>query len=138
VSDDAFIDSGAFIAFLDRSDRLHEDVAALFAAPPRRWFTSVLVVAETHGWFLHRLGEEAARTFQVLLGELGSLTLLGADEKHHQAVLKKLDQHRGAKLTYVDASSLVRMRERRLGKVWGCDYHLAIEGAVVTPGAPAP
>jgi len=57
-----FLDSGIFIAFLDRSDAYHEAAADLFADPPRRWSTSLAVVSETYGWFLHRLGEEAART----------------------------------------------------------------------------
>jgi hypothetical protein len=28
------------------------------------------VVAETYGWFLHRLGEDAARTFRLALADL--------------------------------------------------------------------
>lgn len=43
----AFVDSGAFIAFLDRSDRVHDDIVSLFADPPRRWLTSIPVVSET-------------------------------------------------------------------------------------------
>ena len=39
MSREVFLDSGAFIAFLDRSDQLHDHVAALFARPPKRWRT---------------------------------------------------------------------------------------------------
>jgi predicted nucleic acid-binding protein len=130
-----FVDSGAFIAFLDRSDSLHADVAGLFSAPPKRWLTSLPVVAESHGWFLNRLGEEAARRFLSLLQQLPNIGLLGVDGAHHAAVLRKLDVLHGSKLTYVDASSLVFIAQRRVRTVWGCDQHLAIEGATVVPGA---
>jgi len=75
----AFLDTGIFVAFLDRSDRYHTDAAALFADPPRRWCTSLAVVSETYGWFLRRLGEDAARTFRLLLTELPRLELLALD-----------------------------------------------------------
>lgn len=131
-----FIDSGAFIAFLDRSDRLHSEVVGLFARRPRRWCTSALVIAETYGWFLHRLGEDAARTFRLLIAELPNLKVLGIDDRHRAAVDDKLEVLRGTKLTYVDASSLVWLATRRIGAVWGTDHHLAIEGARVVPGPP--
>lgn len=135
---EVFLDSGAFVAFLVRSDRLHEDVVALFSRPPGRWCTSVLVVAETYGWFLHRVGEEAARTFRSLLESLEDLEILDASAAHVSAVWTKLDRLRGAKLTFVDASSLVWMEERRVRTVWGTDHHLALEGASVIPGGPPP
>lgn len=129
-----FIDSGAFIAFLDRSDSLHEQVVALFARRPRRWLTSVPVVAETYGWFLHRLGEDASRSFRLLIEDLPSLRVLGSETGHLAAVHGKLERLRGTKLTWVDASSLVHLERHDIATVWGTDHHLGIEGAKVTPG----
>ncbi len=134
---EVFIDSGAFIAFLVRRDRQHEKAVELFAAPPRRWSTSVLVVGESYGWFLHRLGEEEARTFRAFLDQLPGLEILDTDEAHRRAVWKKLDRLRGAQLTYVDASSLVWVEQRKISTVWGTDHHLAIERASVVPGPPS-
>lgn len=129
-----FVDSGAFIAFLDRSDHYHQPATRLFADPPRRWFSSLAVVAETYGWFLHRLGEDAARTFRLALGDLPRLRLLPLDADHHTAVLRKLDRFRGRRLTYVDASSLVFLGTLAISEVWGTDHDLALEGARVVPG----
>ena len=136
MTSSVYIDSGAFIAFLDRSDRLHAEVDRLFARPPRRWYTSVLVVSETYSWFLHRLGEEAARAFRGMLQELTGLEILPADAHHQTAVWKKLDALRGLKLTFVDASSLVWLKERAIDVVWGTDHHLGVEGARIVPGSP--
>lgn len=121
------------MAFLDRSDGHHRAATRLFADPPRRWATSLFVVAETYGWFLHRLGEQAARTFRVALADLPRLELLAPDAAHHDAVTATLERHRGLKLTYVDASSLVFLRQHRIAEVWGTDRDLSIEGARVVP-----
>jgi predicted nucleic acid-binding protein len=128
-----FLDTGIFIAFLDRSDRYHAAAVGLFVDPPRRWYSSVGVVAETYGWLLHRLGEEAARSFRLALEDLPRLELLALDPKVHDAIGLKLERLRGHKLTYVDASSLVLMEQRRIREVWGTDRDLALEGARVVP-----
>ena len=132
---EVFLDSGAFVAYLVRSDRLHAETVQLFAHPPSRWCTSVLVVSESYSWFLHKLGEESARTFRAFLRSLSNLRVLPADEEHLEAVWKKLDRLRGSKLTLTDASSLVLLEERGIVTVWGTDHHLAIEGATVVPGS---
>jgi hypothetical protein len=101
--------------------------------PPRRWCTSLAVVAETYGWFLHRLGEDAARTFRLLLADLDKLEMLVIDLDVHEATSRKLERLRGHKLTYVDGSSLVLLERHRIGEVWGTDRDLALEGARILP-----
>lgn len=130
---EVFIDSGALIAFMFRRDRHHAAAIELFADPPARWCTSVLVVAETYSWFLHRGGEEAARVFRGFLEGLSGLEILDTDEAHRRAVWEKLDRLRGGHLTYVDASSLVWLEKREISTVWTTDHHLALEGAKVLP-----
>ena len=134
ITGQIFLDSGIFIAFLDRSDRHHAAALRLFSDPPRHWYTSLAVVSETYGWFLHRLGEDAARTFRLALTELPKLQLLSLTPAHHTAVLQRLERLRGHKLTYVDASSLVFLSALRIAEVWGTDRDLALEGARVVPG----
>ena len=128
-----FVDSGIFVAFFDRSDHYHQAALRLFAEPPRRWYTSLAVVSETYGWFLYRVGEESARAFRTALADFPGLELLAIDREHHDAVGRMLDRFRGHKLTYVDASSLVFLGERRIRTVWGTDYDLALGGATVVP-----
>jgi predicted nucleic acid-binding protein len=130
-----FLDSGIFAAFMDGADRHHSAAVSLFSSPPHRWCTSLAVVSETYSWFLHRHGEEAARTFRGLLSEMTGLRLLPVDVAHHDAVVRKLEALRGHKLTYVDASSLVFIAHLRVREVWGTDRDLGIEGARVIPVA---
>ena len=128
-----YLDSGVFIAFLDRSDHYHAEAVRLFAHPPKRWCTSLAIVSETYGWFLHRLGEDAARIFRLALAEFPRLDLLPIDGSLHQAAGRKLERFRGHKLTYVDACSLALLERLRVREVWGTDHDLALEGARVVP-----
>lgn len=135
MTGDVFVDSGAFIAFLVRADQHHAEVRSLFARPPRRAYTSILVVSETYSWFVHRLGEEAARTFRRLTRSVPWLSVLGGSASHMETVWQTLDEFRGAKLTFVDASSIAILADRNIGVVWGTDHHLALSGARVIPGS---
>lgn len=134
MSETVFLDTGVFVAWLVPEDARHQDAAALFDAPPPRWVTSLAVVSETYSWFLHRIDEDAARTFRLALSDLKGLTLLPLDVSHHRAVERKLERLRGRKLTWVDASCLVFLSARKIRKVWGTDLDLGLEGAVVVPG----
>lgn len=129
-----FLDSGIFIAFLNRQDRWHPQAVTLFnAEAPPVWSTSWLVVSETYSWFLHKMGEEPARIFRDFLASLSGLNVFDATGEHHLGVMKTLDRFRGSKLTYVDASSLTLIDQHDIPQVWSTDRHLALSGAQVLP-----
>lgn len=128
-----FLDSGIFIAFLNRRDRYHAQAATLFSGPEVRWHTSSLVRSEAYSWFLHKYGEEAARQFRLLLDNLEDLVVFDTDAEHHANVGKILDSLRGAKLTYVDASSLAFMAKHKIRRAWATDHHLGLTGIEVIP-----
>ena len=128
-----FLDTGIFIAFLVSKDRHHRSALALFGGPTPRWFTSVLVCGEAHAWLLHRRGEEAARQFRWLLDSLEGLVVLDTDRELRDETWRMLDRLRGARLTYVDASSLALMARHGIGTVWASDHHLGLTGAAVLP-----
>ena len=128
-----FLDPGIFIAARSTRDRYHQEARVLFGGPRPRWFTSVLVCAEGYAWFLHKHGEEAARRFRLLLDSLDGLVVLDADLDLHDETWRMLDRLRGARLTYVDASSLALMGRHRIRTVWATDHHLGLTGAEVLP-----
>lgn len=128
-----YLDSGIFIAFLNRRDQWHAQAVTLFGTAKPRWKSSVLVVSEAYSWFLHRMGEEAARSFTALLGRLQELELYEATGVHHDAVLEMLNRYRGTKLTYVDASSLCFLEHHHIRTVWATDHHLGVTGVTVLP-----
>lgn len=129
-----FLDSGIFIAFLVAKDRHHSEAVALFGGPRVDWHTSALVRSETYSWFLHKLGEEAARQFRLFFDSLEGLQVLETSPVHHDRVVEVLEELRGTKLTYVDASSLAFMAEDEISAAWATDHHLGITGIEVQPG----
>jgi predicted nucleic acid-binding protein len=133
VSEAVFLDSGIFIAFLNARDRWHEQARGLFSLRKPRWSTSLLVVSEAYSWFLHRHGEESARSLRALIENLEGLRIFGVDLAHHRQLLRVLDRLRGSKLTYVDASSLSFMEQHKIRQVWSTDHHLGLTGAEVLP-----
>lgn len=133
MSEKVFLDSGIFIAFLNRKDRHHSRAVALFDGPPMDWATSALVRSEAYSWFLHKYGEEAARQFRRFIDSLGRLRIFDTDPKHHVDVCKILDRLRGTSLTYVDASSLAFMSKENIKRAWATDHHLGLTGAEVLP-----
>jgi predicted nucleic acid-binding protein len=133
LTSSVFLDSGIFIALMNRRDQWHEQAVALFSGPKVRWSTSFLVISEVSSWFLHRLGEEVARSFHLLIASLPALKVYEATAAHHATILRMLDRFRGAKLTYVDASSLCLLEQHKIHQVWSTDHHLGLTGVEVLP-----
>ena len=79
------------------------------------------------------MGEEPARSFRLLVGNMTDLQIFDATADHHQEVVKILEKLRGSKLTYVDASSLAFMERHKINRVWATDHHLGLTGAEVFP-----
>jgi predicted nucleic acid-binding protein len=133
MNETVYLDSGIFIAALVRRDSFHAQAVELFGRPTMRWITSVLVVSESYSWFLHRHGEEAARKLCTFLSALTGLQFVGFTPDDHQRALHILDRFRGAKLTYVDATSLALLEQRKIRTVWSTDHHLSLTGAEILP-----
>ena len=126
----AYVDTSALIAFLDRSDSFHALFHRLFSTPPKLT-TSSLVVAEGHGWFLRRYDQQRAIQFLAFVDALPDLTIRGFDaselDKTGRIVKKFSDQ----KLTLADAHGLAIMRELRIGCCWSTDRHLGLDGVAL-------
>ena len=123
----AYVDTSAFIAFLDRSDGYHPLFRSLFADPPSLC-TSSLVIAEGHGWFLRRYDQRRAVQFLAFVDALPELIVepFGPEQFSKVSVLvKKYGDHR---LTLADAHGLAIMKSRRIKKCWSTDYHLTLTG----------
>ncbi|HSG90420.1 MAG TPA: PIN domain-containing protein [Pseudomonadales bacterium] len=97
---DAYVDTSAFIAFMDASDTYHAVFRRLFSAPPSVVVTTSLVIAEGHGWFLRRF--DRVRALQFLAME---------------------------DLTLADAVGLVLMRDAHVRSCWSTDRRLGLTGA---------
>ena len=127
---ECYVDTAAFIAFLDKSDSYHALFRRLFADPPPL-ATSALVLAEGHGWFLRRYDQRRALEFLNFVNALPALTIAGFDVdavERSTTLLKKFDDQ---KLTLADVHGLSVMTTRRIAACWSTDRHMTLTGATL-------
>ena len=124
---DCYVDTSAFIAFLDRSDSFHALFRRLFSAPPSLT-TSSLVIAEGHGWFLRRYDQRRAIQFLAFIDVLPDLTIRGFDASELARTGRIVKKFPDQNLTLADAHGLGIMRELKTACCWSTDRHLGLDG----------
>jgi len=133
VTEKVFIDSGVFIAYLNKRDRWHQQALYLFQEKNISPYTTELVISETYSWFLHQAGEEIARQFRLFVKAIPKLKIIFSGAEAFDSTAAMLDKHRGAKLSYVDAASLAILEAQKIATVWSTDYHLSLTGRTIKP-----
>lgn len=126
-SREAYVDTSAFIAFVDRSDSYHPLFLRLFADPPRL-VTSALVVAEGHAWFLRRYDGIRALQFLAMIEDLAPLSVQPTGPAEVSAATAVLKRFSDQDLTLTDAVGLHLMRSKRIKSCWSTDFHLGLTG----------
>ena len=124
---ECYVDTSAFIAFLDRSDSFHSLFRRLFSAPPALT-TSSLVIAEGHGWFLRRYDQHRAIQFLAFIDALPDLTIRAFDAPELARTGRIVKKFSDQNLTLADAHGLAIMREFRIACCWSTDRHLGLDG----------
>ncbi len=126
---EVYVDTSALIAFVDVSDTHHLLFRRLFSDPPRSLFTTSLVAAEGHGWFLKRYDRARALRFMAMLEEMSFLRIAPAGPTEIKAGTRVLREFSDQNLTIVDAVGLHLMREHQCKSCWSTDRHLGLTGA---------
>jgi predicted nucleic acid-binding protein len=124
---EAYVDTSAFIAFVDRSDTHHPLFRRLFSNPPAL-ITTTLVVAEGHAWFLKRYDRSRALQFLALVQDLKPLRLLNVGADEHAGGARILRKFADQDLTLTDAVGLHVMSVHKTAMCWSTDFHLGLTG----------
>jgi predicted nucleic acid-binding protein len=124
---EAYVDTSAFIAFVDQSDSFNPLFRRLFAEPPSLLTTS-LVVAEGHAWFLKRYDRRRALGFLSMLEAMPFLKTLAVASSDIAAASTIMRRFSDQDLTVTDAVGLAVMRERKSRICWSTDFHLGLLG----------
>ena len=124
---ECYVDTSAFIAFLDRSDSYHSQFVKLFSAPPGL-VASALVIAEGHGWFLRRYDQRRAVQFLAFVETLPTLLIHSFDASQLAKATKLIKKFSDHPLTLADAHGLAIMAERKSSVCWSTDRHLGLTG----------
>ena len=99
----------------------------LFADPPDL-FTSTLVVAEGHGWFLKRYDRLRALQFLAMIEDMTPLRVMAVGPAEQSGAIKILRKYSDQDLTLVDGVGLHLMKERKIKQCWSTDFHLRLSG----------
>lgn len=124
---EAYVDTSALIAFLDRSDSYHSLFTRLFSDPPPL-VTNTLVVAEGHGWFLKRYDRTRGLEFLAMVEALSPMKLVSVGEDEQKAAIELMRKFSDQDLTLTDATGLRLMAVRRIETCWSTDFHLGLTG----------
>jgi predicted nucleic acid-binding protein len=124
---EAYVDTSALIAFTDRSDSHHPLFRRLFADPPAL-FTSSLVIAEGHAWFLKRYDRQRALQFLAMIEDMLPLRAAAVGPAEQAGATKILRKFSDQDLTLADGVGLHLMGERKTQQCWSTDFHLRLTG----------
>lgn len=124
---EAYVDTSALIALVDRSDTYHPLFRRLFADPPPL-VTTLLVIAEGHGWFLRRYDSTRALQFLAMIEAMKPLEVVSVGSRDQTGAIAILREFSDQRLTVTDAMGLHVMAERTSSSCWSTDRHLGITG----------
>lgn len=124
---EAYVDTLALIAFVDRSDSHHLLFRRLFSEPPEL-VTTTLVVAEGHDWFLKRYDGTRALRFLSLIEDLKPLRMIAVGPEEFAAGVRMLRKFSDQALTLTDAVGLHLMKTHKISSCWSTDSHLGLTG----------
>jgi predicted nucleic acid-binding protein len=124
---EAYVDTSALIAFVDRSDTHHPLFRRLFSEPPGI-ITTTLVVAEGHAWFLRRYDRTRALQFLSMIEDMKPLKVAPVGAAEQAGAARLLRRFSDQDLTLTDAVGLHLMREQKIKSCWSTDFHLGLTG----------
>ena len=125
---EAYVDTSALIAFVDRSDSHHPLFRRLFSDPPEL-VTTPLVVAEGHGWFLKRYDRIRALQFLALIDDLKPLRIIPVGPEESAGGAGMIRKFSDQDLSLTDAVGLHVMKGHGIRQCWSTDFHLSLAGA---------
>ena len=131
-----FVDTSAFVAVMDASDRFHQAAAETWKGlveDGHELVTSNYVVVETCALLQRRMGMEALRFFCGTI--YPELQILWVEEQLHNAAMEALLASGRRGLSLVDCASFAIMRKRGLEVAFCFDTHFAEQGFRVIPGS---
>ena len=129
-----FIDTAAFLAVLNASDRFHQPARNAWSyiiTSGSALFTSNYAILETTALLQHRFGIEALRLFEGEL--LPVVEIAWVDEAIHKQGMSALLAANRRDLSLVDCTSFEMMRHRGLDRAFTFDRHFNEQGFEVIP-----
>lgn len=132
------IDTGAFYAFADESDRHHREAVAIFSnlVDNRDYiFTTSFIISETHALLLNRLHRQAAIQFLRDTEKGTNVAVVWVTPNDVRQGREIVYRHDDKKFSLTDATSFVVMGRLKINQAFTFDRNFAQYGlSVLAPG----
>jgi len=124
-----FVDTSAIIALLVDSDSAHASARVAFESLSVRQaslLSTSYVLVETYALLGRRVGITAVESFRESFAPL--LDIVWIAREFHEKALDELVKRSSKKLSLVDVSSFLVMKEQKIDEVFAYDRHFDQEG----------
>ena len=131
-----FIDTSAFIALTDSSDKNHvaaSNYLKKLISKHIPLLTSNFVVDESITRIKRALGIEPAIIFRNSLKSSSQLEIIYIDDKIEDLAWEIMQKYKDQKFSYTDCTSFALMRMRKTGIAFTFDKHFKIAGFEIVP-----
>ena len=129
-----FVDSGAWIALLDRRDQYHSEAVAIYndlMQQRTQLLTTDYVIDETATRLRYKVNHSIAVQFLNLIESskvTGRLTVTEIDSVLFQTAERLFRQYDTAELSFTDCTSFVVCRRRNISEAFAFDQHFPMMG----------
>lgn len=132
-----FVDTSAFYAAKDPSDRYHAEAVAFLEqvrrSPNLQLVTSNVIVDETLTLIRMNLGHQAAVQFGQQIRESKIVELVHITETLEERAWQMFVKYSDKDYSFTDCTSFAVMKERSLLDVFAFDGHFAQHGLIMHP-----
>lgn len=128
-----FVDTSAWLAQANRTDRGHAAVRGVLASFPGRLVTTNLVLAETVTLARYRLGHPAAVALGTALRDPNRVDLVRVTREDEAAAWELFQERPDKKCSLTDCASFVVMRRLGIGTALALDSDFRREGFETAP-----
>ena len=132
-----FVDSGAWIALLNRRDQHHDDARAIYndlVQQNTQLLTTDYVIDETVTWLRYRVNHAIAVQFLNLIESsrvTDVLTFVAIDRILFQEAEQLFRQYDTARLSFTDCTSFAVCQQRNISEAFAFDQHFPMMGIML-------
>ena len=129
-----FVDTGAWIAILNRKDQHHQDAVTIYNKLQQEavhFLTTDYIIDETATRLRYDTNHSVAVMFLErieLLVETNILTLIEIDKDVFEKAIALFRQYDSARLSFTDCTSFVVCKENNISEAFAFDQHFFIMG----------
>lgn len=130
------VDTGAWFALADRSDKHHRDAVDIYPRLLNRCnhlTTTNLVIAETYILIRRALGHQAAIAFLGNASASPRIVKIYSDSELEKAAEDILRKYQDQDFSYTDAVSFAVMKRHEIARVFSFDKHFLTAGFSLIP-----